>query len=67
MYEILHEQGIKARNSVERIASIPAAVVCDAKLLYDSVKRVVSLGLPMEKTFMSGKFEHQRMSGNHEY
>ena len=53
MYEILHEQGIKARNSDECVASIPAAVVCDAKNLYDSVKRVVSSGLQMEENRLS--------------
>lgn len=41
------EEGISARTSDESISLISAAVVCDAKNMYDSVNRTVSSGLQL--------------------
>ena len=41
------EEGISARTSDESISLISAAVVCDAKNMYDSVNRIVSSGLQL--------------------
>jgi hypothetical protein len=49
LFEFERPQGIQAANSDEAVASILAAVVCDAKNLYDSVTRISSSGLQMEE------------------
>lgn len=41
--------GIKAASSDEAVASILAAVVCEAKNLHDSVTRISSSGLQLEE------------------
>lgn len=49
LYEFESSRGITAKTSDEDIARIPAAVVCDAKNMYDSVTRITSSGLQLEE------------------
>ena len=48
-YEVYHESGINVSCADQQISTIPSAVVCDAKNLYDSVTRITSAGLQLEE------------------
>ena len=47
VFEWQNEGGISARDSDTAVATIPAAVVCDAKNMYDAVNRIMSSGLQL--------------------
>ena len=48
-YEVYHESGLSVSCADQQISTIPSAVVCDAKNLYDSVTRITSAGLQLEE------------------
>ena len=49
MYELYHVEGINHRTADMCISNIPAAVICDAKNMYDAVTRILSSGLQLEE------------------
>ena len=53
LFEIEDVNGIHHSISDECIATIPSAVICDAKNLYDSVTRIISSGLQLEEKRLS--------------
>ena len=53
LYEFENPQGINHQNSDECVSKIPAAVICDAKNMYDAVTRIISSGLQLEEKRLS--------------
>ena len=53
LFEFQCVSGINHKNSDDCISTIPSAVVCDAKNLYDAVTRIVSSGLHLEEKRLS--------------
>ena len=53
LYEFENPQGINHHNSDECVSKIPAAVICDAKNMYDAVTRIISSGLQLEEKRLS--------------
>lgn len=53
LFEFENPQGINHHNSDSCVSTIPAAVICDAKNMYDAVTRIVSSGLQLEEKRLS--------------